>query len=176
MHVRIAYPESYKIIKTMWYNQNKPVEIINGSGSYSDLFTALLMMNDPEAQEAMDREIKMIAGDKMERQNKCYSLFSELRPIFSSFSLKKSMELLSIWEQLQIDGYSPPFDFSVFATIKPVFINNGLDVSWYSEDIKEIRKHKNQIISEAGDLIGKLEQEERCRANLPYDYIPDISK
>ena len=62
-----------------------------------------------------------------------------------------------------------PFDRRVYDLIKWVFTENGINTAGLFDDIKTMRKNKNEIVRLANQLIEKLKEEEKYWIeNMPF--------
>ena len=93
LHARIAYPESYRIIKQWWYKQQKITSRYDGY--MTNVFISLLMMNDPDAQLLFNKEIIKLSNSQWPDLfgigiNECLSYLS------NAYAVQKLIEILSV--------------------------------------------------------------------------------
>ncbi|GAB6013345.1 hypothetical protein [Viscerimonas tarda] len=181
LHARIVYPESYKIIKNIWYRHNKPV-------TFNDvIFSCLLMMNDTETQSIFDKIITDVVKSGGETANySAYSLFIFLNRANNAYYIKKLVELLDVHKSYQyISGGAPkPLDDLIYGTLKDLFRYHKIETTAYAisyktpEDyIQQMRKRKPLVIEAAERLIKQLKAEEQYwMVNMPFDYIPTVNE
>ena len=181
LHSRIAYPESYKKIKELWYQQNKSM-VVDKFERFSDLFKALLIMNDPEVQVKINQLVKEMLHTSKNGENKCLSILSSLGQVENAYAIKKLIEILPIQEEIaglaSMEGISyVPMDDFTYDKLKMIFRHYNLETSYFSYDVKQNRKNKTKIVEVAKQLIKELEEKERYwMENMPFDYVPQIVK
>jgi hypothetical protein len=179
-HSQVAYPEAYKIIKGWWYQYDKPVA--DNDAYFNSLFTCLLSMNDPEAQFEFDKAIKKYVQSDG-KENYGISLTNCLDEVNNAYGIIKMLQLLPI--QIDMPGLEDgreittyvPFDYFTFRQIQTVLMAHDIKVAGLFDNIKTMRKNKEEIIRLANQLIEKLEADEQhWMVNMPFDYVPDVSK
>jgi hypothetical protein len=142
---KIAYPEAYNKIKGMWYQQNKLI-FKREYTQFSDLFTALLIMNNHEAQLEFDKIIETFVKTKGEMYDH-RAILSCLRSISNAYAVKKILKILPV--KKKVVGLSggngttyTTIDRLVFSCLREIFVRNNMDMSFFSynniDDMQEI--------------------------------------
>jgi hypothetical protein len=176
-HAKIAYPESYKLIKEWWYDQNKQLFI--DDYDITNLVISLIMMNDPEVQARYDEIIKRLFKSDW-HPFLGTGIIETLRYVSNAYAVKKIIELLPIKKEIVVmsDGSTDPFDYLTFKLLRQFMIQNRIEDNPFQSinTIEEMRANTDKIIEAAGRLIKKMEEEEKYwMENIPFDYVPAIS-
>jgi hypothetical protein len=174
LHAKIAYPESYQIIKQWWYRQKKIIS--HYDGYMTDIFISLLMMNDPEAQFLFNKEIKKLFNSQWTDLfgigiNECLNYLS------NAYAVRKLVEILSVTKSITTtsDETAEPYDKLTFDLLRYLMEVNKIENNPFQSlnDLNQMRKNKDKIIEAAERLIKKMEQEEKYwMSNMPFDYEP----
>jgi len=179
-HARIVYPEAYKKVKQLWYNQNK--QIVTKSQDFNTLFICLLKMNDPEAQSEFDKIIADFVKTNGESFDGTF-LLANVVAVGNAYAKKKLIELLSVYKKFQFisDGADIPFDGRIYGMLRDLLKYNQIETTAFEisyktpeEYIKEMRKQKENVVEATNRLIKKIEKsEEYWMVNMPFDYTPN---
>jgi len=178
LHSKIAYPEAYKKIKQLWYENDKLIfrynDILDG------LFISLLMMNDQEAQSEFDKTIdKVIKTDGHMIVSTAYVENFEI--IGNAYAVKKLIELLPVRKEVIVMSNSPTIsiDFYVYDLLVQFIDRHNVKINSFSrnnlfnmsinERIIYMRNHHDDIVEASNQLIKKLEAEEKYwMENMPF--------
>lgn len=102
-HMRLAYPESYELIREFWEETGKGTES-------NRFFIPLVYMGDPEAREIYDQYIEEVVktnGKNVPLIGVLGLLNSELR---GSYGTAKAIELLEVDQMIDLFGFGDPDD------------------------------------------------------------------
>lgn len=179
---KVAYPESYKIMKDWWYQYDK--QVVRNTIYFDNLLILLLLMNDPEAQLEFDKIIKeyIRTNGKTYEEDFGIAFINCFQIVTNAYGISKMLELLPI--ETLISGLTgrdgtdyDPLSYRIYDLLHSVFIIHKIETKSLFDDFDTMRKNKNKIIQLANSLIKELEKEEQYwMENMPFDYIPDLSK
>lgn len=178
---KVAYPESYKIMKDWWCQYDK--QVVRNTAHFDNLLILLLLMNDPEAQLEFDKIIKKYirTNGKIYEEDFGIALINCFQIVNNAYGISKMLELLSIETLVPgltgRDGtYYDPLNYRIYDLLNSVFIVHKIETKGLFDSLDTMRKNKNEIIQLANRLIEKLEKEEQYwMVNMPFDYVPDLS-
>ena len=177
LHLRVAYPEFYKILKQWWYMQNKQVFL--DDYDITETMICLVALNDSEAQIIFDNIIKRLFSSNWHPFFGT-GILESLRYINNAYAVQKLIEIIPVTKVIETmsDGSTEPFDILVYKLLRQFMIEHNLQNNPFQSlnDLNQMRKNKDKIIDAANRLIEKLEADEQYwMENMPFDYIPIIT-
>jgi hypothetical protein len=166
LHTRIAYPESYQIIKQYSKEQSLP-----GKMTY---FMNLLHMGDPEAKARFDRIVKKFVVTNGKSYNPI-EMFSLLEGIQNSYAIKKMIEVLDVtfpFSWFPDDSPNRPYNCEVMKILIESIFSEPIKIDSSIEENRPCNtqlKNRKKILEAAQELIKKYdERDEYWVKNLKY--------
>lgn len=171
-HSRLAYPESYTLIRQYWEEMGKA---ISGQDISSSLYSALIVMGDPEARHLFDKEVAEFIkanGRSEDSVSDFLSFFQYYRN--NSYILKKMLATLEVDRKFvrTSEGDLAAFNCEILVLLIDELVGNRTPIGakiHRATPCEEKFKYEKEIREATQKLIKKREEEERYwMENLPF--------
>jgi hypothetical protein len=169
-HMNLAYPESYKQVRSYWEETGKGTD-------RNPYFVPLVKMGDPEARAIYDELVKKTVKNNCE-DHFCHDAYSDGRSALrGSYGTAKLIELLEIDQMVDLFGHGDPEDIIPYkCKILKLLISDIFTykievdpVVKYRDPCEEHLKHLIEIKVAAQRLVEYYkEQEYYWMSNMPF--------
>jgi len=171
-HSKVAYPESYIIIKQWWVERGRPIWNVNHT-SYDGYLVALVKMRDPEAMQLADLEIAKFvrSNGKSEYPITVLNFIEENQ---NPYGIEKLLETLSVTIKFPYisDGTIGQFNCMTIDILEEQLYLNSIPINApikRTSTCEEWLKHVKAFKDAAQILIKKYQENEKYwMDNMPY--------